>query len=94
MNVVAHPTATASRAEAPRLIEQMRRAIRVRHYSLRTEEAYLGWVRRFFAYTRRHPRELASDDVNRFLTPRSTVVGEECPEVHCFQMDLEGAQRV
>ena len=37
-------------------VAEMRRAIRVRHYSLRTEEAYLGWVRRFFAFTRRHPR--------------------------------------
>ena len=41
---------------------------RVRHYSIRTEEAYLGWVRRFFAFTRRHPKELSSDEVNRFLT--------------------------
>jgi hypothetical protein len=46
----------------------MRRAIRVRHYSIRTEEAYLAWIRRFFAYTRRHPRELSADEINRFLT--------------------------
>ncbi len=46
----------------------MRSAIRVRHYSIRTEEAYLGWVRRFFAYTRRHPKELEADEINRFLT--------------------------
>jgi integron integrase len=68
MNVVAHPTATATRAEAPKLLEQMRRAIRVRHYSLRTEQAYINWVRRFFAFTRRHPRELSSGEINRFLT--------------------------
>ena len=53
---------------APKLLEQMRRAIRVRHYSLRTEEAYLNWVRRFFAFTRRHPRDLESAEINRFLT--------------------------
>jgi integrase len=46
----------------------MRSAIRVRHYSIRTEEAYLGWVRRFFAFHRTHPRELEADGVNRFLT--------------------------
>lgn len=68
MIVIPHPAAAAQRAEAPRLLEQMRRAIRVRHYSLRTEEAYLGWVRRFFAFTRRHPKELSADDINRFLT--------------------------
>jgi len=67
MNVIPHPAATGG-AEAPRLLEKMRRAIRVRHYSIRTEEAYLGWVRRFFAFTRRHPKELSSDEINRFLT--------------------------
>jgi integrase len=67
MNVIPHPAATGG-AEAPRQIEKMRRAIRVRHYSIRAEEAYLGWIRRFFAFTRRHPKELSSDDINRFLT--------------------------
>jgi site-specific recombinase XerD len=46
----------------------MRSEIRVRHYSIRTEEAYLGWTRRFFAFHRRHPRELEADAINRFLT--------------------------
>ena len=68
MTVIPHPAAAAQRAEAPRLLEQMRRAIRVRHYSLRTEEAYLAWVRRFFSFTRRHPRELSADEINAFLT--------------------------
>ena len=67
MTVVAHPAAVR-RAEAPRLLEQTRQAIRVRHYSIRTEEAYLAWIRRFFAFTRRHPRELSADEINRFLT--------------------------
>jgi site-specific recombinase XerD len=46
----------------------MRSAIRVRHYSIRTEEAYLGWVNRFFRFHKRHPRELEADEINRFLT--------------------------
>ncbi len=46
----------------------MRRAIRVRHYSIRTEEAYIGWAKRFFRFHRRHPKELDADDLNRFLT--------------------------
>ena len=66
MKVIPHP-ATVQRAEAPRLLENMRRAIRVHHYSIRTEEAYLGWVNRFFRVHRRHPKELAAD-LNRFLT--------------------------
>jgi integron integrase len=67
MTVIQHPAAQR-RPEAPRLLERMQRALRVRHYSLRTEEAYLGWIRRFFAHTRRHPKELSSDEINRFLT--------------------------
>lgn len=55
----------------------MRNAIRVRHYSLRTEEAYVGWIRRYVRFHGlRHPAELGSEDVGRFLShlaTRSTV---------------------
>lgn len=51
------------------LLEQLRRAIRVRHYSRRTEEAYVAWVRRFVRFCgMRHPRELGPSDVSRFLS--------------------------
>lgn len=51
------------------LLEEVRRRLRVKHYSLRTEEAYLGWIRRFiFANGKRHPRELGVVEVERFLT--------------------------
>lgn len=47
----------------------LRRAIRVRHYSSRTEEAYVGWVRRFVRFSGgRHPVALSDRDVDRFLT--------------------------
>ena len=53
----------------PRLLDQVRRQIRLRHYSIRTEQAYLGWIRRFIrANGLRHPRELDGDDVAAFLT--------------------------
>src|SRR4051795_13226766 len=56
-------------ADPPRLLTQVRQAIRLHHYSRRTEEAYLGWVRRFVRFSGlRHPAELGSDDVRRFLT--------------------------
>src|SRR2546427_6414598 len=51
------------------LLAQVRRAIRLRHYSRRTEEAYVGWVRRFVRFCGlRHPRQLGEGDVTRFLT--------------------------
>lgn len=51
------------------LIAEVRRLLRVKHYSLRTEEAYIGWIRRFiFANGKRHPREMGGAEVERFLS--------------------------
>ena len=51
------------------LLAQVRRAIRTRHYSRRTEEAYVAWVRRFVRSSgMRHPRELGPSDVTQFLS--------------------------
>src|SRR5437868_2875704 len=53
----------------PTLINELRRAQRLHHYSPRTEAAYVQWVRRFIRFCgRRHPRELGAGDVTRFLT--------------------------
>lgn len=55
--------------QAPRLLDEVRRRMRLKHYSLRTEQAYVAWIRRFiFASGRRHPRELGAADVERFLS--------------------------
>ena len=54
---------------APRLYDAVVEAFRVRHYSRRTEKAYIHWIRRFIDYHQhQHPRHLAEKDVNRFLT--------------------------
>ena len=51
------------------LIGQLRRAMRLRRYSPRTEEAYVGWVRRFARFHgMRHPRFLGPADVRAFLS--------------------------
>src|SRR5437879_6547356 len=56
-------------ADGPGLLARLRAAIRVRHYSRRTEEAYVGWVRRYVRFCGlRHPAELGERDVERFLT--------------------------
>jgi integron integrase len=50
-------------------MDALRHAIRVRHYSIRTEEAYVDWARRFIRFHgRRHPRELGASEVAAFLT--------------------------
>ena len=53
----------------PRLLDQVRHRLRVKHYSTRTEHAYVGWIRRFIlANDKRHPRELGALEVEQFLS--------------------------
>src|SRR6266478_2005124 len=53
----------------PRLLDRVRDAIRARHYSRRTEDAYVGWIRRYiFFHGKRHPAELGAAEVTRFLS--------------------------
>jgi len=55
-------------AKPPRLLEQVRDAIRRRNYSYRTEEAYIHWIRRFIYFSgRRHPEQLGAAEVTAFL---------------------------
>lgn len=52
-----------------KLIPTVREAIRARHYSPRTEESYIGWIKRFiFFHNKRHPAQMGPDEVNAFLT--------------------------
>ena len=56
-------------ARPPRLLDQLRQAIRLRHYSRRTEEAYRGWIRRLIGFHgRRHPAEMGEREVTAFLS--------------------------
>src|SRR5205823_7233474 len=54
---------------SPRLLDRVRHACRVRHYSLRTEDCYADWVRRFVLFHgKRHPQEMGAAEINAFLT--------------------------
>jgi integron integrase len=53
----------------PRLLDSVREVARARHYSRRTEDAYVGWIRRFILFhDKRHPAGMGADEVTRFLT--------------------------
>ena len=53
----------------PRLLERVRQALRVRHMSLKTEKAYLHWIRRYILHHgKRHPLEMGETEINAFLT--------------------------
>ncbi|WP_420888698.1 phage integrase N-terminal SAM-like domain-containing protein [Chromobacterium amazonense] len=52
----------------PRLLEQVRARIRVKHYSLRTEQAYVEWIRRFILFHgKEHPMEMGKAEVEVYL---------------------------
>jgi integron integrase len=56
-------------AQTPRLLDRVREAIRVRHYSRRTEEAYVAWIRRFIVFHRKtHPAQMGASEISQFLT--------------------------
>ncbi len=63
----------------PRLLDQVRDRIRVKHYSLRTQDAYLHWIRRsIFFHGKRHPRAMGGPEVEAFLTDLA-VAGRVAP---------------
>ena len=56
-------------AMASKLLEQLRNGIRIRGYSIRTEQAYVSWAVRFIRFHgTRHPSELNEQDISAFLT--------------------------
>lgn len=57
----------------PRLLDALRKRIRYRHYSYRTEQVYVEWVRRFVRFhQRRHPREMGAPEIEAFLIHLAT----------------------
>ena len=56
-------------APKPKLLDQVRQAIRARHYSKRTEQTYVDWNKRFILFHgKRHPSEMGEPEINQFLT--------------------------
>src|SRR3989338_7001330 len=54
---------------SPKLLHQVRDRLRVKHYSIRTEQAYVDWIKRFIRFHgKRHPREMAAAEVEAYLT--------------------------
>ena len=60
---------TTITSAAPRLLDQVRGKIRLKHYSIRTEQAYVDWIKHFVLhFDKRHPREMGAAEVEQFLT--------------------------
>jgi integron integrase len=70
---IVHVHTHSDNSPPPRLLDRVRTTLRTRHYSLRTEEAYVGWVRRFIRFNRlRHPREMGEAEITAFLSSLAT----------------------
>jgi integrase len=64
-----HEAAGPTEPAKPRLLDRVRAAARLRHYSRRTEAAYVAWIRRYILFHgKRHPAEMGAAEVTRFLT--------------------------
>ena len=59
--------------EPPKRLDRVRAAVRARHYSGRTEEAYVAWIRRYIiVHGKRHPSAMGAEEVNAFLSALAT----------------------
>lgn len=60
---------TAAVASSPKLLDRVRWHLRVKHYSIRTEQAYVDWIRRYILFHgKRHPNEMGERQITQFLT--------------------------
>ena len=59
--------------EKPRFLDQIREKVRLKHYSIRTEQSYVDWARRFIVFhDKRHPKDMGAPELNRFLSHLAT----------------------
>ena len=62
-------TPSVATPKPPKLLSRLRDHLRTRHYSIRTETAYVDWARRFILFHgKRHPQEMGAAEVEAFLT--------------------------
>ena len=73
---MAHPNVSdkITTENPPKLLDQVRGKLRVKHYSIRTEDTYLHWIKRYiYFHGKRHPKELGAPDIEAFLTHLAVV---------------------
>lgn len=70
------PAETPVSGAAPKLLDQVRARIRVKHYSIRTEDQYVQWIKRFIVFHgKRHPRDMGAAEVEAFLSDLAVTGG-------------------
>jgi integron integrase len=74
--IMVHPNLSdkSTTAKSPKLLDQVRDKLRVKHYSIRTEQTYLDWIKRYiYFHGKRHPKDLGARDIEAFLTHLAVV---------------------
>ncbi len=57
------------KSQPPKLLDRVREAIRLKHYSYRTEEAYVDWITHFILFhNKHHPKDMGVSEIRAFLT--------------------------
>jgi len=70
----ATPANSSASPQKPKLLDRVRQAMRTRHYSDKTEKAYVHWIKRYiFFHNKRHPAEMSEKEIAQFL---STLASE------------------
>ncbi|MCI0694371.1 phage integrase N-terminal SAM-like domain-containing protein [candidate division KSB1 bacterium] len=65
----AQSVTSAAPGQEPKLLDQVSEVLRTKHYSIRTEKAYIDWIYRFIMFHgKRHPREMGAPEISQFLT--------------------------
>ena len=67
---LAHPKFSGKHAmtKSPKLLDQVRDKLRVKHYSIRTEQSYTDWIKRYILFHgKRHPSEMGAGEIEAFL---------------------------
>ncbi|MGZ8219937.1 integron integrase [Methylomagnum sp.] len=73
MMPVSTPAAPISTPTPPKLLDQVRAKLRLKHYSLRTERAYTDWIKRYILFHgKRHPKDMGAPEIQAFLSHLAT----------------------
>jgi integron integrase len=73
---IAHPKFSDKyvMTQSPKLLDQVRDKLRVKHYAIRTEQSYVDWIKRYiYFHDKTHPKDLGAQDVEAFLTHLAVV---------------------
>jgi hypothetical protein len=84
-----HTSDKSTTDNPPKLLDQVRDKLRVKHYSIRTEQTYLDWIKRYiYFHGKRHPKDMGAREIEAFLT-HLAVVGKVSASTCGFNRSMQ-----